>query len=702
MVLSEEEFIHNRNVLMIKILWGFIVTDLVMNWFIEGLPTVMGILLLSVIPLITISVLVAKRVNTKITMCLLSVSFLVVIFLLNLRGIDYINLIFVILPPIFSLLYRDWKNIIFNLAGSLFIFSYFALQEGHHYFVDWERTDLFYISIICAIFLAITMTESRLSENMRQQLMHELSEGRTLQKRLMTSEDRYRSMVQQSSEGIFVFNPINRQVIEANETFCNMLGYSEEELLKLTFTQFIVENSNNLIDENIDKVLRNQTLFISERQYKCKNGTIIEVEISSTAIETETETVVLVNVRDITEKRNRNSDLRMAKSVLDHILDGALVTDLKGIIKYVNPAFEKITGYSSAEVIGKTPSFLRSGQHDAEFYKELWSHVHTKGSWEGEIINRKKSGEFFVQGTQINVISNEHNEPFLYSSVFRDITEQKGLIHKLEESQYKFRSLFDNHQGISFVINLKGHITDVNDHACHLLGYEKHDLMGTTFIPLLNKEDLDRTLTAFEKIKTGEPYNGETKLVHKDGSLVEVNVIATPIVVGEEIVGVIGMAQNITVQKQSEKELAMSEERYRSLIKLYPEGIFVHSREGIEFINDKAVQLCGFVSYRDMLKKQLYEFLHPDDRPEAAYHLMMCFKGEETFPKTYEYRFQRSDGVFIDSEVSGTMIDFNGQPAILGIIRDISAQKETEQKLKEANDLLDQLMEFKAKQTVTQ
>ena len=85
---------------------------------------------------------------------------------------------------------------------------------------------------------------------------------------------------------------------------------------------------------------------------------------------------------------------QLARAV-DQTADSILITDSRGIIEYVNPAFEKVTGFSAAEVLGRKPSVLKSGQHDAEFYRDLWGKLISGDSFQGTIINRKKSGDCF-------------------------------------------------------------------------------------------------------------------------------------------------------------------------------------------------------------------------------------------------------------------------------------------------------------------
>jgi len=111
----------------------------------------------------------------------------------------------------------------------------------------------------------------------------------------------------------------------------------------------------------------------------------------------------------------------LARAV-EQTADSVLITDSRGIIEYVNPAFERITGFSAAEVLGRTPRVLNSGQHDAEFYRDLWGKLTSGDAFKGTIINRKKSGELFWSEQTISPIKDQTRTTTHYVSVLKDMT----------------------------------------------------------------------------------------------------------------------------------------------------------------------------------------------------------------------------------------------------------------------------------------
>ncbi len=127
--------------------------------------------------------------------------------------------------------------------------------------------------------------------------------------------------------------------------------------------------------------------------------------------------------RDITQQRTTEEALRLAASVFHSSSEGVLVTDADGTILSVNPAFIEITGYSEAEALGLKPSLLRSDRHGPDFYRAMWDTLTTEGHWQGEIWNRRKGGEAYLEWLTINRIDDFAGNAVRYVSVFHDITE---------------------------------------------------------------------------------------------------------------------------------------------------------------------------------------------------------------------------------------------------------------------------------------
>ena len=128
--------------------------------------------------------------------------------------------------------------------------------------------------------------------------------------------------------------------------------------------------------------------------------------------------------RDAALLRSRK-DLHLARQVIEASLDAVMIVDQDGLIEYVNPAFTTLTGYQARDVLGRRPRLLQSGRHDREFYDTLRTRLSEDGHWQGEIWNRRKNGETFIEWLTINAIREDNGRILKYAAIFRDITEEK-------------------------------------------------------------------------------------------------------------------------------------------------------------------------------------------------------------------------------------------------------------------------------------
>lgn len=136
--------------------------------------------------------------------------------------------------------------------------------------------------------------------------------------------------------------------------------------------------------------------------------------------------LVITMAVDVTERKRAEEKMRLASLVFQNSSEGMMVTDVDGTIFSINPAFTALTGYSPEEAIGKNPKILKSGRHDLAFYQGLWGALDSFGRWEGEIWNRRKSGEIFVEWLTINTIFNADGLPHRRVALFFDITQKKA------------------------------------------------------------------------------------------------------------------------------------------------------------------------------------------------------------------------------------------------------------------------------------
>ena len=139
---------------------------------------------------------------------------------------------------------------------------------------------------------------------------------------------------------------------------------------------------------------------------------------------------------DITERKKSELKLSLAKNVIEHANEAVVVTDLNAVIEEVNDAYIKVSGYSREDVIGVNPKILQSGHHDKQFYMAMWKSIIDTGSWEGEMWDRRKSGEVYPKNLSISTVYDDQGQACKYVGIFSDITERKETERQLKHLAY--------------------------------------------------------------------------------------------------------------------------------------------------------------------------------------------------------------------------------------------------------------------------
>lgn len=209
----------------------------------------------------------------------------------------------------------------------------------------------------------------------------------------------------------------------ANDAYREWFGKSPQEIIGMTFVELTGESLFALNKPLIKKVLAGEAQCF-ERKLKKANGKMGNI-IGHYLPDFDEDGSVKgfsIQASDVTLLKEKEAQLKLAACVFENTLDGVLITNADGIILSVNPSFSEITGYSAQEVIGKNPNILKSNKHDRAFYETMWKDIKTKNCWKGEIWNRRKDGEVYLERMSISMVRDMDEEPTRYVSVFSDIT----------------------------------------------------------------------------------------------------------------------------------------------------------------------------------------------------------------------------------------------------------------------------------------
>jgi len=219
-----------------------------------------------------------------------------------------------------------------------------------------------------------------------------------------------------------------------------MFGYSADEVIGRNVNMLMPEpyhsNHEQYVKNYLETGKKKIIGVIRHEKAKRKNGEIFEIDLSVSEVVTPTGRIFNGIIRDISLQAKTDREMKKLSNAVEQSEDSIVITDLSGTIEYVNPAFERKTGYSAAEAIGNNPRILKSGKHPKEFYESLWATLLNGDIWRGELINRKKSGELFYEQATISPVKDDTGRITHFVAMKNDITT-----HKMAEQEIKRKNL---------------------------------------------------------------------------------------------------------------------------------------------------------------------------------------------------------------------------------------------------------------------
>ena len=242
-----------------------------------------------------------------------------------------------------------------------------------------------------------------------------------------------RTLLESSPDAMWLKDDQGRY-LECNARAAEMIALPRDRILGRTDAELHANPDLAAAVREVDlEVARTGTAHRVELQFERPDGAVYDLEVIKVPIRSAGgEPIGLLGVgRDITERRRAERETRLAAAACESH-DGMIVTDDSNVIERVNEAFTRITGYSAAEVIGRTPAILRSGRHDAYFYQRLWEELNAKGRWTGEFINRRKNGELFTARAGITAVTDPQDRLLHFVGAFQDITAERQATREAE------------------------------------------------------------------------------------------------------------------------------------------------------------------------------------------------------------------------------------------------------------------------------
>lgn len=310
-------------------------------------------------------------------------------------------------------------------AAWLHLFAALSLGAAGHYLLRRSRQFLRTVQTIHAAQEKLIAERTHALTSANDELTKKIAEHLRSEARLKESEEHLRTVLDFGTDGVIVTE--NGLVIFANRRLGEMLGRNPEDLLGKSGLEILHPDERSRVERYRDDRLKGipaPTLYRTRLKPQ-DPGRVITVDFSVKVLDSSgTAPRILASVRDVTALIEAERNDRISGAVFDNAAEAILVTDTDNHIVRVNPAFTAITGYTPNEVRGQDPKLLKSGHHDQEFYAAMWHSLLTTGLWQGEIWNRRKNGDAFIEWLSITRITDSDGEGG-FVATFSDITRRK-------------------------------------------------------------------------------------------------------------------------------------------------------------------------------------------------------------------------------------------------------------------------------------
>jgi PAS domain S-box-containing protein len=528
----------------------------------------------------------------------------------------------------------------------------------------------------------------------------DITERKRIEEELIKSESKYRSLVETAGAGV-VSGDLQGNITFVNETFCQMLGYSLEEMVGKPFVDFVNPDDKAWVWDRFLLGLAHPELeHHVEFRVIHKKGHSLWLSSNPTPIFHKGELIGgNAIIHDITSRKQSEEALKESEEkyrlLAENASDIIWTIDMNLRFTYMSPSIERIRGYTVEEVMDQsleevfTPSSVETVVK--AFTEELAiESLETKDLSRARTLELeltcKDSSTVWCE-VKASFIRDADGQPVGIIGVAREITERREAEEALRQSEERYRTILDDMEESYYETDLTGNFTIVNDALCRHLGYSREEMMGMNYLAYTPPEDVKRVSQSSNQVyRTGKPVKFfPREMIRKDGSRTFTESSIFPLRnESGKIIGWRGVGRDVTERKKAEEILRESEDRYRDLVDHSNDLICTHDLDGrILSANPLASRVLGY-SLDSILQKNVRDFLLPEFRKGFdAYLAEIQKQGAVEGLLTV----QTATGERRIWEFNNTLrIEGVAAPVVRGMARDITERKLAEQALRESEE----------------
>ncbi|PKN52719.1 MAG: hypothetical protein CVU55_05690 [Deltaproteobacteria bacterium HGW-Deltaproteobacteria-13] len=537
-------------------------------------------------------------------------------------------------------------------------------------------------------------------------IVRDTTERKQIEEKLRREEQRFRALAEQSSDIIIL---VNREgvLLYENPAVERILGFKAEGRIGKSVFENLHPDDFNIVSKAFHTLLEdnNATIRNSEIRVRHVDGNWRTFDVvASNLINEGTVEAVLVNLRDITDRKKAEETLFIIKKAVESSSDAIGLSDPEGHHFYHNNAFTQLTGYTPEELsaIGEGSAIYAN----KDTAKAVFDTIMGGGSWSGEIELISKSGNRFPALLRANAIKDDNGKLIGLIGLHTDITGRKRAQESLEKSEALYRLLADNITEHVWIMDLNLKTTYVSPSIEKIYGYSLDEIKTVSLKKILTAESFQRVSELFLSALSDAAKNPppaprkrslELEARHKDGHTVWIeNTLSFIRDENGKPVSILGETRDITERKLAQELLKKSEEKYRLLADHMKDQVWLMDMNmNITYVSPSVERLTGYSS--DEIKILPWEkLLMPESLKNAidftSVEMPKALKAPSNYVlyKTLELEFILKGGQTIWGECEFSFIrDENGKAlSVLGEARNITERKQAEEKLRQTLESL--------------
>jgi PAS domain S-box-containing protein len=505
-------------------------------------------------------------------------------------------------------------------------------------------------------------------------LVSDITERKKAEEALQTERDRLELVTRHIGVGLAIISKDYR-TLWANEVLKHWFGDVEGKICYSTYNQRTKIcpgcGVRKVFETGIPEV-------VHEQVGKDKHGKTIWSQIIATPIKDKEgniiaslEVVVPITHRKLAEEALRESEEKY-RLLVENVQEGIYSTH-KGIFTNVNESMCRLFGYEREELIGM-PAWDLAVPDKRNIVKKMFIEKTAKKDFSPiEAPCVRKDGSVFIAEIRLSALSEKHQS----LGVVSDISDRKRTEEALRASENKYRVLLENLPQNIFLKDKNSVYISCNENYARALKINPEEIVGKADYDFYPKE-LAEIYRADDKriMKSGKIEEIEERYI-QDGEDRFVHTVKIPLKDEQNKVNaILGIFWDITQHKRAEEALRESEEKYRLLVENANEAVVVAQDGWMKFVNPKMTEIMGY-SGEELLSKPFVEFIHPDDQKMVLERHIKRIKGEE-LPQVYSFRIIDKNGNIKWLEINAVVITWEGRPATLNFLSDITKRKQME------------------------